>query len=247
MARLRYNGLAGTLDASLSDSATSVTFAAKLTHAGGNVPTIAGTDYIPLALLDGDGLCVEIVHLTAYTAEATTGTIARGKEGTAAVAHDNGASFVNGPTALDIAPRAARASRTAGAVSVTSTSFVAVDTGTDLTVTAEPSDILLVSLVAYGQPPANQYLLFDVATMVSGSPVNYVSGGAGNGVIGWAIANGSGDGSTGAAAMQYVVQSGDLSSGQVTLRLVTRVTGGTATVYATDASRLFWNVVNLGQ
>jgi hypothetical protein len=101
MARLRYNGLSNSLGASLSDSATSVTFTSKLTHVGGDVPTIAGSDYIPLSILDADGLCAEVVHLTAYTAEATSGTIGRGKDGTAAVAHDSGAVVVNAPTTAD--------------------------------------------------------------------------------------------------------------------------------------------------
>lgn len=103
MARLRYNGLRGTLGASLTNSATSVTFAAALTSLGSNVATISGSDYIPLALLDSNGLTAEIVHLTAYTSGATTGTIARGKEGTSGVSHSNGAAFVNGPSVRDFA------------------------------------------------------------------------------------------------------------------------------------------------
>jgi hypothetical protein len=107
MARLRYNGLSNSLGASLSDSATSVTFASKLTHAGGDVPTITGSDYIPVSILDADGKCEEIVWLTAYTAEATSGTVSRGKEGTAAVAHDSGRVIVNAPTVNDLSPEPA--------------------------------------------------------------------------------------------------------------------------------------------
>jgi hypothetical protein len=101
MARLRYNGLAGTLGAALSDSATSVTLAAKLTYVGGDVPTLAAGGYFPLSILDADGLCAEVVYVTAYTAAATTATILRGRERSAGVAHDSGATFVHGPTALD--------------------------------------------------------------------------------------------------------------------------------------------------
>lgn len=91
MARLRYNGLSTTLGASLTSSATSVTFAAALTHSNGtSVPTITGSDFIPLAILDSSGHLSEIVYLTAYTAAATTGTITRGQEGTTGVSHASG-------------------------------------------------------------------------------------------------------------------------------------------------------------
>lgn len=101
MSRLRYNGLSNSLGASLTDSSTAITFTSKLTYAGGDVPTISGSNYIPLSILDADGLCAEVVHLTAYTAGATTGTIARGKEDTVGVAHDSSAALTHGPTAAD--------------------------------------------------------------------------------------------------------------------------------------------------
>lgn len=104
MARLRYNGLRAALGASLTNSATSVTFAAALTHSNGtNVPTLAGIDYIPLAILDSSGHLSEIVHLTAYTAGATTGTIRRGQEGTAGVTHASGDAVIQGALVADIA------------------------------------------------------------------------------------------------------------------------------------------------
>lgn len=103
MARLRYNGLTTTLGASLTDSATAVTFGAALTHSGGAaVPTISGGNYIPLTILDATGDVSEIVHLTAYTAAATTGTIVRGREGTTGVAHDSGDDMVHAPTVSDV-------------------------------------------------------------------------------------------------------------------------------------------------
>jgi hypothetical protein len=102
MARLRYNGLSTTLGASLTSSGVSVTFGAALTHSNGtNVPTITGSDYIPLAILDTSGHLSEIVWLTAYTAAATTGTITRGQEGTTGVAHSSGDKVIHGPTVRD--------------------------------------------------------------------------------------------------------------------------------------------------
>ena len=103
MARLRYNGLTATLGADLLTADTTITFTAALTHAGGtNVPTIGSGDYIPLAILDAttNGL-LEIVHLTAYTTGATTGTVTRAQESTTAADQPNGANVVNGLTAAD--------------------------------------------------------------------------------------------------------------------------------------------------
>jgi hypothetical protein len=103
MARLRYNGLSATLGASLTSSATSVTFGAALTHSNGtNVPTIVSPDYIPLAILDSSGHLSEIVWLTAYTAAATTGTITRGQESTTGVAHSSGDKVICSVFAADV-------------------------------------------------------------------------------------------------------------------------------------------------
>lgn len=102
MARLRYNGLTTELGSSLSSGATSVSFASPLTHSGGvSVPTVSGSDYVPLSLLDGDGRVAEIVYLTAYTSGATSGTVTRGREGTTGVAHASGAVVLNAPTVGD--------------------------------------------------------------------------------------------------------------------------------------------------
>lgn len=91
MARLHYNGVKGALSGSHTNSVTTITLAAALTHSGGtNVPTVASPDYIPLSIHDSSGVLSEVVWLTAYTAGATTGTIARGKEGTTGVSHSSG-------------------------------------------------------------------------------------------------------------------------------------------------------------
>lgn len=103
MARLRYNGLTAALGSSLTSGATSVTFAAALTHNGGvAVPTLSGSDYIPLSLLDAAGRVAEVVYLTAYTSGATSGTITRGRENTAGVAHSSGAVVLHAPTTWDV-------------------------------------------------------------------------------------------------------------------------------------------------
>lgn len=100
--RVRQNALRGTLGASLDAVATSATFAAPLTHSNGTaLATLADGEYVPLTLLDANGL-TEIVWLTAYTSAATTGTILRAQEGTPAVTHANGDRFVNAITVADL-------------------------------------------------------------------------------------------------------------------------------------------------
>lgn len=106
MARLRYNGLIAALGAELGAADTTITFDAALTSSAGAVPTLATGEYIPLAILDVDGGVLEVVHLTAYTAAATTGTVERAKEGTTAAVHPSGLSVVHGPTAADVNRRA---------------------------------------------------------------------------------------------------------------------------------------------
>jgi hypothetical protein len=129
MSRLRYNGLATgasgssvalALGASLTSSATSVTFNAALTFDNGTaVPTITGSDVIPLSILDANGMLSEVVWLTAYTTGGTTGTISRGQEGTTGIAHSSGAKIVAAPTALDLtAPQAQLLNYTAGDITL---------------------------------------------------------------------------------------------------------------------------------
>lgn len=102
MARLRYNGVRAALSGSHTNSVTTITLAAALTHSGGtNVPTIASPDYLPLSIHDSNGVLKEVVYLTAYTAGATTGTISRGKEGTTGSAHSSGAIVVLAPLVQD--------------------------------------------------------------------------------------------------------------------------------------------------
>lgn len=94
MARLRTNFQKGTLGAALTVSGTTITFASAP-----GFPTVADGDVVVIVL---DAPDPEIVHLTAYTAGATTGTIARGKEGTTAVAHVSGVAWRHGPIVSDL-------------------------------------------------------------------------------------------------------------------------------------------------
>jgi len=68
-----------------------------------SVPAIvSGVDYIAI-ILDPSGTAgdPEIVWMTAHTAAATSGTIARSQESTVAREHLLAVNWIHGPTALD--------------------------------------------------------------------------------------------------------------------------------------------------
>lgn len=143
MARLRYNGLVATLGGTgLTSADTTVTFTGALTHAGGtNVPTVAAPDYLPLAILNGDGVVSEVVYLTAYTAAATSGTITRAQESTSAGTHQAGASVVHGPTRRDFNGRDINA-QTGTAYTLTlgdAGNFVTLTNAAAITLTVPPN------------------------------------------------------------------------------------------------------------
>lgn len=96
MARRTYDNAVGRLGSALASGGTTIDFGSAPSFA-----TLAGGDYIPLVLEPAGSSAspnLEIVYLTAYTAGQTTGTILRGREGTAAVAHASGATWLCGPT-----------------------------------------------------------------------------------------------------------------------------------------------------
>lgn len=99
--RLRYNNAIGQLGGSgLTAAGTTITFQSAPSFA-----TLGAGDYIPLVLEPPVGSSpsanFEVVYLTAYTAGQATGTIQRGQEGTTAVAHNAGTTWVCAPTQAD--------------------------------------------------------------------------------------------------------------------------------------------------
>lgn len=105
MARLRYTGLKATLGAALNSTATTITLSGPLTYTGSSgpgtaVPTVVSGDYVALSIQNALGVA-EVVHLVAYTAGATTGTIIRGRDGTIGVAHADGVRLIGAATAAD--------------------------------------------------------------------------------------------------------------------------------------------------
>lgn len=142
---------------------------------------------------------------------------------------------------------AARAQRTSGNITANSTTFANLDTGLDISVPAQAGDVLLVGAEGqWGSEALVGYL--DACTLVSGSPVNYISGGSGGasdgGVPGWMGSSGVNMGF--GASIQYVVQSGDISSSTVTLRLRYRTASASNKTFgASSAAPFKWSVVNL--
>jgi hypothetical protein len=101
MSRLRYNNALGLLaTGGLSLSGTTINFQSVPPFA-----TLSGGDYIPIVIepptTQAPSPNFEIVHLTAYTASTTSGTILRAQDGTAASAHAGGANWTCAPTAED--------------------------------------------------------------------------------------------------------------------------------------------------
>lgn len=179
MARLRYNGLRAELAGSgLTNSATSVTFAAGLTHSNGtNVPTLGSGDYIPLAILDTSGHLSEVVWLTAYTAAATTGTIARGQEGTSGVSHSSGDKVVQAALADDVVSTGVIASveyASGSAYTTTSSTAALIDT-TNLVITFIAPSSGAVMVEFHGLHNVNsagqwsEWSVFESGSMIAGT------------------------------------------------------------------------------
>lgn len=229
MARLRYNGLRGTLGGSLTNSATSVTFSSALTHSNGTaVPTLSGGDYFYLTILDSSGNLSEIVKVTAYTSAGTSATIARGQEGTSGVSHASGDKFVHGPLVTDAGLKDyAEVSLTSGSISLNSTSVTLVSSSLNMSLVADVGDVIGYGLSGlYGNE--NLSVAMDAYTVVSSSPVNpfgaglSASLGSTLGNVSWFVAQaGTNPGWTFhvGGEITRVLTSGDISSGTVTLGL----------------------------
>ena len=143
----------------------------------------------------------------------------------------------------------ATARRTSGNITANSTTWANLDTGMDLTLTCSTGDFIECGFSAFlGNESVN--LGFDVATIVSASPVNYISGGAGGasaygvqawlgGDIGHAIAVGG--------SILYESVSGDISGGNILLRMRYRTgTAANRTVNASTNQPLHFWAKNIG-
>lgn len=256
MARLRYNGMATgsagsqtdiSLSGSHTNSTTTLTFNAALTYANGTaVPTLSGGDHFMLTILDSGGRVSEVVKVTAYTSGGTTATVTRGQEGTSGVSHASGDKVVHAGTTRDSGlVQFAWARRSSGDISLNSATYVDLDTGTDLVLNAAVGDVIEVT-PQISWSGGSTYCVIDVVTVVSSSPVNsVVTGGApstSNSGGAWSL--GATNRGVVAGPRMYTIQSGDLSSGTVRLRL--RARGSAVTVFAASDPDLYWQAKNLG-
>lgn len=146
--------------------------------------------------------------------------------------------------------RATRTSNAGGAndYTVSSTSWAALDaTNLAFSIPASSGDGIEVSLSAHASAGDSVIAYFDVATFVSGSIVNHVSGGGGvtgRGLGTW-MAAGSKDRIGGSSI--YTLAAGDISGGNVDVRLVFRLaSAGSRTIFCRTGIPLSFSVKNLG-
>lgn len=140
--------------------------------------------------------------------------------------------------------------RTSGNMTLNSTSWANVDNGLDIVLVAQAGDVIEVGggwLIENQNPD----LFTDVATIVSGIPVNYfgtqgAESATSQGIHGWYGLGGGVYMSVGGGDMKELV-SGDISSGTVTLRLRYRTLSAANRVVRATADNPFrWWAKNLG-
>lgn len=138
---------------------------------------------------------------------------------------------------------------TGGDITFSSTTPAAVTGPTDLTVAASTGDVVDLGISAIINNTTAASLGFDFATIVSASPVNYLSSGNGTpitvGVMGWFVPINQSHPVTG--SYKYVVQAGDISGGNVVFRLYARVSSGSRVISASSTTPLWTQATNFGQ
>lgn len=138
--------------------------------------------------------------------------------------------------------------RTAGSLSTSSTSYVNLSTTIDITLSGVlVGDVIEVGASMLYDAQAVQAVM-DVATIVAGSPINYISGAgsAGEGVSAW-WGEGTATQTPSGGTVLYTLVAGDLSAGTVLLRLRWRTrTAASKTVFATSTIPFHWYAKNLG-
>lgn len=120
--------------------------------------------------------------------------------------------------------------------------------GLDLTVGAASGDILSVSACLNVPNTTAVVLFFDIATIVSAAAVNWIGQSAGSSSNDGLCQLGNSLEATLTPTAQYVVQSGDISGGNVVLRLFYLTSAGTNRTLARGlvGGPLMFSVVNLG-
>lgn len=198
----------------MSDTYTVTQYTDEYTVVGGTTITVAS----------GSGV--------AGPAGATGAAGTNGAAGAAGATGPQGPAGADGTSVTNGAATIVSVSSSAGDYAVTSTAggWVALDTGLDLVVPTNGNvqNIEFLGNFLVGQTP----IFFDVAVMVSGSPVRYFSSGTATPCVegpgGWYPISGGAWNKFG--GFIYTTQAGDIVANTVTLRLFYKTTG--ATVYA---------------
>lgn len=231
MARLRQNfqsGVTTNNPLAIGDTALASGNLAALT-------AVTGSDYLAVTLDPaGTNGAPEIVHVTAHTALATSATITRAQEGSTARAHPMGTVWEHNITEDDFdyanlanLPAATTANfvrnnRASTDIVLNSTTWANVDTALDIVLPAIVGTWVEVGLsCALGTSAVA--VSFDAVSLVAGSPVNSLGEAAApnnsyDGVSGWHCANTAAN-IKASGSIIYQAVSGDLSGGNITLRL----------------------------
>lgn len=141
-----------------------------------------------------------------------------------------------------------KASRTSGNVTV-GTAGINVDTALDLVIPAAVGDVIEFTISGAAGTTAAIDLIFDVATVVAGSPVNYFGNWDGtleHGVWAWFVTNIVPTQSIQGSAWRTLV-AGDISNGTVTLRVRAVASGASATIFASAQVPFTVMAQNLGR
>ena len=129
-----------------------------------------------------------------------------------------------------------RNTKSSGNTTINGTSWAAWDSGLDVTFAAIAGDVVECQLATFSDSGSTAGY-HDFATIVAGSPVNFFSG-SGTGSTGEGIISaltGSNVNVAIGALLSYILQSGDISGGNVTLRWMTRTSTASNKVYRSDS------------
>jgi len=131
-------------------------------------------------------------------------------------------------------PRVDRKDYAGGNIVTSETLWAAAHTATDVTLSARGGDWFEIGMQALTIPNAGAYVWFDVATIVSGSPVRYASSQSATqrsgGVPGWAAWDR--ETGVGGTVNMYLTDGDIAANGTVTFRLMMRTAGGGVTIRA---------------
>jgi hypothetical protein len=198
----------------------------------------------------GNSVVMNGASLTDRLAGLTDVAVSSPSNGQALIYNSTTGKWNNSSAAGGSAPQVVRNLRTTGNLTLGSTTWADVDTALDLVFTASAGDWLEINLQAYVTSEAANRLYFEGFTRVSGADVNGIgipvaAASANSGPPLWTTpANYMGP--VGGPVL-YQVQSGDVSSGQVTVRLKYSTDTATPTRAVSASSGGSWPLVFSGR